>query len=361
MADQPAQDKTEEPTDERIRKSREEGQVAHSQEMPHAVMVGALLLSLAVMGAGLFRWMVMQMQRGLRLGVVGSAESSELATLVPDRLGEGLTVSIPFMLVATVASVAGCLLVSGWAWSPKAVAFKPERVNPAKGFQNLVSKKSLVNLLVSVAKMILIVALVWTYIRDKIDELLALRWYSPEGIAGGAAGLVMGVTVRVLIGLVVVAALDWAFQRWNHRKELRMTRQEVKEERKQHEVSPEIRSRIRGLQITMARKRMLKDVSAADVVLANPTHVAVAVRYDAARMNAPTVVAKGPDLLCEKMKEIARAHNVPIVYRPELARALYATVEVGAPVPESLFVAVAEVLAMIYRLRRGRNALAAGT
>ena len=133
-----------------------------------------------------------------------------------------------------------------------------------------------------------------------------------------------------------------------------MTKQEVKEERKQHEVSPELKGRIRAVQIEMVRKRMLQDVPTADVIITNPTHVAVALRYDAASMGAPEMVAKGADVLCEKIKEIARAHGVPIIHRPELARAIYSAADVGQPIPEALFVAVAEVLALIYRLRRRR-------
>ena len=134
-----------------------------------------------------------------------------------------------------------------------------------------------------------------------------------------------------------------------------MTRQEVKEERRQHELSPEVRMRIRSVRFAMMRRRMLRDVAKADVVLANPTHVAVALRYRAADMAAPLVVAKGAELLCEKIKEIAREHNVPVVERPELARTIYAAVEVGGTIPETLFVAVAEVLAMVYRLRKQRR------
>jgi flagellar biosynthetic protein FlhB len=180
--------------------------------------------------------------------------------------------------------------------------------------------------------------------------VLRLHWATPARAVAAMAALVFGLTLRVAIGLAAIAAFDLLFQKWKHRRDLRMTRQELKEERKQYEISPELRGRIRAVQIQMARRRMLQEVPKADVVVTNPDHVAVALAYDADAMNAPRVVAKGADFLCQKVKEIARAHGVPVVHRPELARALYATVDVGQEIPETLFVAVAEVLAMIYRM-----------
>jgi flagellar biosynthetic protein FlhB len=170
------------------------------------------------------------------------------------------------------------------------------------------------------------------------------------GIARGVFGLV----ARVAVAILAIGLIDWVFQKWNYKKRHRMTKQEVRDEMKEKEVSPLIKRRIRGIQIEMVRKRMLQEVPQADVVLTNPTHVAVALRYDPPSMEAPMVVAKGPDLLSEKIKEIARIHNVPIVQRPELARTIYASVEVGEAVPETLFVAVAEILAMVYRTRKKR-------
>ena len=161
--------------------------------------------------------------------------------------------------------------------------------------------------------------------------------------------------IRVSIAMVVLGLLDLIYQKWKYRHDLRMTRQEVKEEFKQHEVSPRVKGRIRTLQFEMARRRMLKDVPLADVIVVNPDHVAVAIKYETGKMRAPLVVAKGVDFLAEKIKEIALANNVPIMHRPRLAWTLYETVDIGEPVPEKLFVAIAEVLAMIYRLRARRR------
>ena len=164
--------------------------------------------------------------------------------------------------------------------------------------------------------------------------------------------MILGLMIRVCLALLVIGIGDVLFQKWKYTKDLKMTKQEVKEERKQTEGAPEVKSRIRRIQIEMAMKRMLQEVPKANVVLVNPTHVAVALRYEAKTMEAPVLVAKGADHLSEKIREIARAYGVPILRRPELARTIYATVEPGSTIPETLYVAVAEVLAMIYRLRQ---------
>ena len=354
MADKPASERTEEATPERLRKAREEGQIPRTEEVPSAIMIAALLLSLGMMGGGLYRWSAEQIRRGMAGGDGGRIGPVGLVASLRAEAGSALAVTVPFLIVAAAASVLSSLLSSGWAFSPKALQVKFERISPVRGFGQLFSGRSVVKLLISLAKLTAIVWVSWAFLSDRLAVLAALRWATPEGMIALTGQLVFGLMVRVGLVILVVAGIDLLYQRRKHKKDLRMTRQEVKEERKQYELSPEVRGRIRGLQIEMARKRMLQDVPTADVVLANPTHVAVALRYDTAKMNAPVVVAKGGDMMCEKIKEIARAHNVPVVHRPELARALFVVAEVGKPIPETLFVAVAEVLAMIYRLRKRR-------
>jgi len=182
---------------------------------------------------------------------------------------------------------------------------------------------------------------------------LQLEFLTPEAQVDALARLVFGLLVRVTVGMVVIAGADLLYQKWHYYSKMRMTKQEVREEQRQYEASPELKGRIRRAQHEMVRRRMLQEVPKADVVLANPTHVAVAIRYDRKAGGAPIVVAKGADLVSEKIKEIARAHNVPVLTRPSLARAIYSSADVGQPIGPDLFVAVAEVLAMIYRMRRG--------
>jgi len=351
MADKPASDRTEKPTPERLKKARREGQIAQSREIPSALMVVTLLLALGLCGTAVYRWLANQIRQGLAFHAPGTVSHEWASGLLRAKGTEWLVTIAPFLAAAVAASVFGSLLVGGWAFSPKAVQFKLERINPVKGLKNLFSLRSLVTLVVCIAKLVALVTILYFFLRGRMAAVMKLQWSSPEGALIGMSRLVFQLAARVAIALGVIAVMDMLFQKWKHRRDLRMTRQEVKEERRQYEASPEVRSRVRRMQIEMARKRMLEEVPRADVVIANPTHVAVALKYDSEAMVAPEVLAKGGDFLCEKIKEIARANGVPIIHRPELARALYAGADVGQGIPEMLFVAVAEVLAMIYRTK----------
>ncbi|MBS3734263.1 MAG: flagellar biosynthesis protein FlhB [Phycisphaerae bacterium] len=356
MAEKPASERTEDATPERLKKAREEGQIPESREVPSVLMIAMLLLALTLGGSSVLHWLSVRARRGLSLEGAGGGGSVRFGGILSDIGGSLLVTMLPFILAGAVTSVLASFISSGWSFAPKGVQLRMDRINPANGLKQIFSSKGLVRMLVAIAKMTLVLLIVWLYLRGKVAACLSLRWASPAGMVTGIGELVVGVTGRIVLGLAVIAGLDLLFQRWRYKRDLRMSRREIKEERKQHELSPELKGRIRGTQMDMARKRMLNDIPQADVVITNPTHVAVALKYDAERMASPQVIAKGPDLLCERIKAIAREHAVPVVHRPELARALYGTVDVGEAIPEALFVAVAEVLAMIYRLRRNRNA-----
>jgi flagellar biosynthetic protein FlhB len=197
--------------------------------------------------------------------------------------------------------------------------------------------------------------IVWFYLRSRLDMLASLRWAWSAQIIAATARIILGLVIRIGIALLVIGMADAFYQKWKYIQELKMTRQEVKRERRDVEGSPEVKTRIRRLQFEMTKKRMLQEVPRASVVLVNPTHVAVALRYDAETMEAPVLVAKGADLMAEKIREIARAYGVPIIRRPELARTIYSTVKLNGLIPQSLYVAVAEVLAMIHRLRHKKK------
>ena len=361
MPEKPASERTEKATPQRLRKARAEGQTAQSQEVPSAIMIAALLVVLAVTSGGLYRWFTSQMRGGLLFQVTGPMETETFAELLGAKCAQGFVVLLPFLLTAAVVSVLGSVLVGGLAFAPKAIRLDLSRISPIKGFKNLVSLRSVVKLLIAIAKLTVFIAIAWHYLGGRMGMLLSLQWSSPVGILCTIGRLVLGLGIRIGAALAAIAGVDFLYQRWNHRRQLRMTRQEVKEERKQHEVSPEVKGRVHAVQLAMARKRMLQDVPGADVVVSNPTHYAVALRYDAKEAAAPMVVAKGADFLCEKIKEIARANGVPVIEKPELARALYAAAEPGEIIPETLFVAVAEILAMIYRLRKRAPALSLDT
>jgi flagellar biosynthetic protein FlhB len=357
MPDQSAADKTEQPTPERLQRARSQGQIPQSAEVSSALLILVLLVALTIWAPSLYGWFVLQVQQGLSWQTNGAMEHSPIGAVVHAKATESLWIIVPALLVGAAVSVLSGLLVGGWALTAEPLKPNLSHISPLRGLRSLLSFRSVVHLLVSMMKLTVILALVYQYLCDKLGACLQLRWNTPEQSLFAIARLVFGVSLRIVIALMAIALLDVVYQRWQYKRNLRMTRQEVKEERRQHEASPEVRGRVRAIHIEMVRRRMLQEVPEADVVVTNPTHVAVALKYEAATMEAPEVVAKGADLLAEKIKEIARAHGVPIVHKPPLARTLYATVKVGQPIPETLFVAVAEVLAMIYRLyNRRRNA-----
>jgi len=349
-----AANKTEPPTAERLRKAKEEGQVPTSQELPLALTIGALLLALSLSAETLWQWFSQQVVEGFTLAGHLRLNAETVTRLMETKGWAALAIIAPFMVALGVVSVASGLMVGGWAFAPKAIVPKAQQMDPVKGFKRLFSTRSLVRLVASWVKLGIMVAIVLTYLHGRLGECLALAWATPLASLGVTMRVILGLTSRFAAGMVVIALLDVLYQKWQHKKDLRMSKQEVKEERRQHEAAPEVRSRLRQAQIEMVRKRMLHEVPQADVVLVNPTHVAVALQYDAANMEAPMVTAKGADYLAERIREIARAHGVPILRRPELARTIYRTVDAGEPVPEPLYVAVAEILALIYRLRRER-------
>ena len=357
MAEKPASERSEKPTPDRLRKARREGKVPQSTEVCSALMVATLLIFLILGGPKLFGALAGEVRKAVSFSLPsegGAAGLSELLRAKGERL---LVIALPFLLSALAVSFLSSLLVSGWACAPKMASPDVNRISPSAGFKNLFSVRSPVRLLFSLAKLTLILAAVYAYLHGRLETCLALRWATPGQSLLAIAGLVVGLTVRIVVILLALGIADALFQRWKYRRDLRMTRQEVKEEVREHELSPHVRARIRSLQMSTARRRMLKEVPAADLVLVNPTHVAVALKYDADTMEAPKLVAKGADFMAEKIREVAADHDVPIVRRPELARTLYDTVELDQLIPESLFVAVAEVLAMIYRLRRKRLGL----
>ena len=356
MAEHSASDRTEKATPERLRKAREEGQVPQSAEVPSAVVILVFLIALAVMGGTLYHFFVGQFQQGLLFAYKGPMQTSAIPHMLYHRGLDCLMLMAPLLLAACVASVLGSVVTSGWNISTKSIAWKPQALSPTQGFKTLFSLKSMVQLPMSVLKVVVIGLIVYLYMRDRMETIVALQWTNPAGILAGMGSLAVGITTRLAVAMAVIAAADLFYRRWQHNRDLRMTRQEVKEERKRYEMPAEIKGRMRGVMIGLVKKRMLQKVKTANVIVTNPTHVAVALKYDARSMAAPQVVAKGADLLAERIRKIARENNVPIVEKPELARTLYRTVELDQFVPEALFVAVAEILAMIHRLSRQRKA-----
>jgi len=352
MADKPATERTEQPTPKKLRKAREQGQTPQSQELPSLVSLLVLVTMVTLMAQKLMEWLIIQMKEGMLCQNSVFANSNTFISFFNTKIVNSMLVVCPILAALFIGSIAAGVAVSGLNLAPEAISLIFNQLNPATGLQKLINAKSVVLLGTSILKLFFVSIIVWTYLHSKLDTLASLRWAWSAQILAVTAKIILGLMIRVCIALVVIAFGDVLYQKWKYIQDLKMTRQEVKEERKQTEGSPEVKRRVRKIQFQMAMKRMLQEVPKANVVLVNPTHVAVALRYDAKTMESPVMVAKGAELLAEKIREIARAYGVPIIRRPELARTIYSTVEPGRTIPPALYVAVAEVLAMIYRLRQ---------
>ena len=355
MPEQPAAERTEHPTPKRLAKAQRKGQVPRSQELPSTATLLVLVAMIALLGPSLLQWFIIQTKHGMsgELGVF--ADNKTFIHFINTKIIDSLLVICPVFAALFVGSAVACIAMSGLKFAPEAVKLNWNFINPATGLQKLISTRSVVHLAASVLKLFFVSMIVWLYLRSRLDTLASLRWAWSGQIIAAICKIILGLMIRIGIALIVIAIADAFYQKWKYLQELKMTRQEVKQERKDTEGLPEVKTRIRKIQFQMALRRITAEVPKASVVLVNPSHVAVALRYDAETMDAPVVVAKGAEHLAEKIREIARAYGVPIIRRPELARTIYATVELGRPIPEKLYVAVAEVLAMIYRLRHSKT------
>jgi flagellar biosynthesis protein FlhB len=355
MPEQSAAERTEQPTTKRLSETRRKGNVPQIHELVSIVTLIGLIVAIAASSGQLAGWATSLTREGMSCRTQIFSNSDAFINFINAKITDSIIVIMPIL-----AALAGCaifisLALIGPNFAPGAIEMKFDAINPAAGMQQLFNMKSLVALLVSIAKLILISIIVWVYLSEQIDTLMKLRWAWSSQIITTMASIIFGVSIRICVALLVLAIGETFYQKWQYIENLKMTKQEVKQEFKDTEGSPEIKGRIRRLQLQMSMKRMLQEVPKAKVVLVNPTHFAIAIKYDSATMDAPMVVAKGADDIAAKIMEVARAYGVPIVRRPELARTIFATVQIDEPIPQNLYAAVAEVMAMLHRLRKRRR------
>jgi flagellar biosynthetic protein FlhB len=262
-----------------------------------------------------------------------------------------LTPAVPLGLFLLVLGAGAQVLQSGWVWSTERLQWDPARLNPIAGLRRMISGRSLVELAKAFLKIGLIAAVLYWRLREEMLALPLLLQMELQAAFFQAGRLALGLILWTAAVLVVLAAADYAYQRWQLGRDLRMSRQEVKQEQRETEGDPIIRSRIRSLQREKARRRMMQEVPKADVVITNPTHLAVALKYDGILMSAPVVVAKGAGFIAERIREVALENGVPIIENKPLARSLHALVDIGREIPSELYQAVAEILAMILRAK----------
>ncbi len=353
MAEQQGQEKTEAPTEKKRRESREEGQVAFSRELPSAALLAGILLTL-IATSPLILDAFHEMTTKIFLEISNADEIS--IDSIYDLSGEIfytlLPAFSPFAAIIVLVGILASVLQVGAQITLKAIAPKFNKISPLTGLKRLFSTQSLADFLKSMAKLIIVGIVGYITYMDRITEINGLSVATPEAILEYNFTVVAEVSGKIVLALVAIAIFDYLYQRWHHEKQLMMTKQEVKEETKQTEGDPQLKARIRQIQREMSNARMMQEVPKADALIVNPTHFSVAVLYDRDVMEAPEVIAKGADHMALRMRTVARENSVPILERPELARDLYANVEVGATIPERFYKAIAEILAFVYRLRR---------
>jgi len=344
------EDKTEAPTPRRRQEARQEGQVARSVELNSALVLIASLILINFSGPSLVNHLrevaIHSFTVFPKHELTPGAVSADLARL----LLETGTAIAPLLIGIAVVGFAGSAVQVGLVLSGKALQFKGERLNPISGIARMLSVRAGVELLKSVAKVLIVGYIVFSFLRTRYTDIQSLVGGDYLATCATIGQLTWGLLLRSGIALLVIAGLDYLFQRTQLEKQLRMTKQEVREDYKRTEGDPLVRSRIRAKQRELSRHRMMGDVPKADVVVTNPTRYAVALRYDAEANDAPVVLAKGQRLIAQRIKEIAIEAGVPIVENMQLARALFASVEIGQEIPAELYQAVAEILAYVYKL-----------
>jgi flagellar biosynthetic protein FlhB len=347
-----AQEKTEKATPKKKKESREKGQVAKSTDVNTAFILLFVFLFFWLIGS----FVVDQLTSILRFTFTDylliSLTEENLHKMFMDYLYQAAIATIPVMLIAAVAGIFSNYLQVGVLFAPEAIKMKLSKIDPIKGFKRIFSVRALVEFLKSMLKISLVGLVTGSILWFFLDDLLKLGLYSVGAgtILIGNLIVIMGLAVGGL--LLFIAVLDYMYQKYDHEKNIKMSKQDIKDEHKKSEGDPLIKSKIKEKQRQMAMSRMMAEVPKADVVITNPTHYAVALKYDDTTMNAPIIVAKGVDYIALKVINIAKNNNVTTVENRPLARALYAQAEIGDQVPEDLFKGVAEVLAYVYRLQQ---------
>jgi flagellar biosynthesis protein FlhB len=355
MADESAEERTEAPTDKRRSEAREKGNVAKSAEINSTLVLLTGVLVLKWTGTWMYDRLSGYMTMLFATIAHPRPDMAFFGGIITQAIIFFLYFCIPVCVAILVIGVASNLIQVGFLFTLQPITPKLDKLDMIAGLKRLISLRSLVEMSKDIAKLMLIGAIAFITIKGEFAKFIGLWDTSPMTILSCILSVSFTIIIRVIIALLVISLLDYLYQRYEYEKKLKMTKQEIKEERKQMDGDPQIKSRVRSLQREMARRRMMQEVPKATVVVTNPTYIAIAIRYEPVEMQTPKVIAKGKRLMAQRIKEIALSAGVPIVEDKPLARAMYDKIDVGGDVPVEFFAAVAEVLAYVYRLKK-RNA-----
>ncbi|MBH3407111.1 flagellar biosynthesis protein FlhB [Pseudomonas glycinae] len=348
------QDKTEDPTEKRKKDSREKGEIARSKELNTLAIMLAGSAALLIFGGMLAQELMDLMRQNFTLSREVIMDERSMATFLMNSGLQALLAIQPIMITLLLAAFLGPIALGGWLFAAGSLAPKFSRMNPAAGLKRMFSMKAVVELLKALAKFLITLGVALVVLNSDIDDLLRIAHEPLDRAIIHSLQLVGWSSLWLACGLIIIAAVDVPVQIWESIKKLKMTKQEVRDEHKDQEGRPEVKQRIRQVQREMSQRRMMAAIPDADVVITNPTHYAVALKYDAEKGGAPMLLAKGSDFLALKIREIAVANNVMLLESPALARSIYYSTELEEEIPGGLYLAVAQVLAYVYQIRQHR-------
>lgn len=349
------QERTERATPKRLTEAREKGQVARSRELSTALVLLAGGGGLLILGGHFMGRLQALMKDGLHIERAQAFDEMRMVETLAQVALDAVGVLAPFFVLVILAAMLAPVALSGWVFSAKSLAFNWSKLNPIEGLGRIFGRRGIAELLKALAKFVLVAVGAVTILWHLSHSFLGLG-YEPLTQGLTHTGRLLGWSFLALSALtLLIAAVDVPFQLWDHAQQLKMTKQEVKDEMKETEGKPEVKGHIRRMQQEMAQRRMMTEVPKADVIITNPTHYAVALRYDQDGMRAPVLVAKGMDLVAENIRRIGAESRVPLMSAPPLARALYHNTPLNQEIPAGLYLAVAKVLAYVYQLRHGVN------
>ncbi|MCG7563558.1 flagellar biosynthesis protein FlhB [Pseudoalteromonas sp. McH1-42] len=352
MAEDSGQERTEEPTDKKIADARKKGQVARSKELGTTFVLIFSAVSLLLYGPDIAKGLYNMMGRMFTLNRNETYDTTKMFSVWGDAFFEIIFPLSMFVLIIMVAGIIGNTLLGGFNFSWQAAAPKPSKMSPMKGIKRMFGPQAAVELVKSILKFVLVAGFAILLIKVFFYEILHLSIEQIPGSIMHSLEILAWMFLALSCTMIIISAIDAPYQSYNHHKQLKMTLQEVKDEYKNSEGDPQIKARIRRTQREMSQRRMMQEVPDADVVVTNPTHYSVALKYDTEKAGAPMVIAKGVDELAMQIRKIAKGNEVPIVESPVLTRSLYHTTEVGDQIPQKLFTAVAQVLAYVFQLKK---------
>jgi flagellar biosynthetic protein FlhB len=356
MAENDAQERTEQATPKRLEDARRKGQIPRSRELSAAAVTLVGGAALYMLGGQITGQMAEMMRRGLALSRDEATDSTFMLPALSNAAADGLWLSMPVLGLITLAAIIAPLALGGWSFAGQAMMPQFSRLNPLEGIKRMFAMRSLVELAKAMAKFGVVAVIATIVLWNDAPALMGLGREPLQQAIGHAIQLSGKALLVISAGLLIIAGIDVPYQLWQYAKQMRMSRQEIREDYKESEGSPEVKGRIRQLQQEVARRRMMQEVPKADVIVTNPTHFAVALKYDEKRMRAPIVVAKGVDVIAAKIREVAGENAVPIFEAPPLARVLYRNVDIGDEIPATLYIAVAQILTYVFQLKVAKRA-----